>query len=143
MPAPKGALVLEIIREIDSKVDGLWNYVEDVPGRDTWRSFADKIDRGEECFGDCDDKASTALHLAVNAGVPKERLVRVIVDSTGAGKPDHFTGCYEDDDGHWWLIGDTAYLTRPIEHTVYEIHRYSRLSEGTQWREAPPEWRQA
>lgn len=123
--------MLELIKEIDRTVDNQWVYKPDGP-KDVWQSFATSITNGLTVYGDCDDKASTALQLAVEAGVPLDRLVRVVAATEDI--PNHFLGAYEDDEGHWWTLGDTITRTTRFDYMNYTVYKYSRLNEGNIWR---------
>lgn len=113
---------------------------------DTWRSHADEVLRGEPWSGDCDDLASTVLDLLGRCGVALDKRYRLLVDSSPYDdneRVDHMLAGALDEDGLFWLVGDTfapAYLTNYFRHRPVEYHRLSETNALNLplWREGAP-----
>lgn len=122
----------EEIRTWDMKAHAQFDYVDD-GAVDTWRSHADEVLAGKEWQGDCDDLAHTALDLMARAGAPLTSLCRLTVyaSSNAAG---HMVGAALDDDGKWWIVGDTyaaePYAGTAMLHTPKDFNRLSEAGPG-------------
>lgn len=99
----------ELVRRIDAYVKDRAVYVADK--KDEWNSYAKELRESKDFVlrGDCDDWASTCIHLLEMEGAPKNRLFRAMVSSPQAanGKIDHMIGLVQTDDGTMWSVGDT------------------------------------
>lgn len=134
------------IAKIDDQARRIWTYKADAPGvaGNLWRSFAAEVLAGKSWAGDCSDLVATVNDLLAQAGVPLEKLYRVIVASGLHGEvPDHQVGAVEDDAGEMWVVADTGFSRPYNPHGIhYRACCYNRLSEasalGAQWREGYP-----
>lgn len=103
------------------------NYVNE-----RWDSKVDDFLMGKSVKGDCDELATTAMELAVIAGVPRERVLRILATTQGGM---HMTAGYIDDAGEIWVFGDTfSPQMQKLRHTPHRILAYSRSSEEGNWR---------
>lgn len=121
------------IREVDALVRRNFTYRAD-PEADTWRSFAGEVRAGRKWEGDCDDLASTVLHMLADAGVEHDLLWRAMVSSTRSSVIDHMIGICQDDDGRLWIVGDTAGPAYPFYQHHYRIIQVSNVGGGVHWR---------
>lgn len=76
---------LSVIRRIDAVVRKGVRYRKDPAGEDLWSNFAISVLSGETHVGDCEDFATTAITLALCAGVPAERLGIALSDNRRSG----------------------------------------------------------
>lgn len=119
------------IAEIDALARKHFTYVPDLKGHDTWRSHSDDAVAGRAWSGDCDDLASTVLDILFLRGMKLADLYRLEVSIAKNGMVDHLIGCAKDEDGNFWIVGDTEFSS--VYHgssMVYEPLTYNRLSEA-------------
>lgn len=117
---------LELVSRIDRVVRSRATYEPDPEMDDRWTSYADAVEAGERFKGDCDDWAMTALELLFREGVPKNRLYRAMVSTTGE-EIDHMIGLVQLDNGSLLSVGDTMYTPRGSR--FYDIRQTSRMDE--------------
>lgn len=101
------------------------NFVYKSETVDKWRSHSIDAAKGKTWYGDCDDLASTACHLAVNAGIPLKDLWFAMVDSKGGRTVDHCVGVARVGEA-FYIIGDTfgpMYPAGRMEHKLIFAHR--------------------
>lgn len=134
------------IRAWDMRLSFLFDYVSDGV-QDTWRDWSALALVYKRVSGDCDDKAMTIIGLLTRAGVPLDRLYRlVVVTQPRPGNPGegHALACVQDDDGVWWNIGDTfsvePYHSENMEHIPIEYNRMDEAGPDNEptWREGVP-----
>lgn len=119
-----------------------FTYVDDGV-TDTWRSHADDVLAGSPWTGDCDDLAHTVLDLTIRAGAPMNKCFRLFVMSevTNIG---HMVGAEQDDDGQWWIVGDTfsvtPYPVKQMEHTPVDYNCLAEAGPNDEpvWRKGVP-----
>lgn len=111
---------------------------------ENWRSHASELlaDKDYHMRDDCDGLASTVLDCLARAGVPLDKLWRVVVKSPQAGRNDyidHMVGMIEVDSGQRYIVGDTFSEGKPVkvERTVHTLVETSRLDEGIMWKQVP------
>lgn len=113
-----------ILKSADAKARR--NFIYTKEDRDTWRSFADYALAGQRWRGDCDDLTSTTAEIAIRLGARKNQLWFAVVATGQEGnKPDHLVGLAKDENGKWWVIGDTfkpIYALASMKHELLEIH---------------------
>jgi hypothetical protein len=101
---------------------------------DQWRSHADDVLAGRAWAGDCDDMASTVLDLLGREGLALDRRFRMWVASRGT-MIDHMVACAVDDQGRFWIVGDTfapAYPAGDMRHSPMQSWRLDeRRADGT------------
>lgn len=135
-PAVNNALILQA----DQLVKRHATYVADPILRDDWKSYASDIERGVGFQGDCDDWAMTTLEILFRWGVPRDRLYRALVSSTGEAI-DHMVGLVELDDGSRWSVGDTFGPPRRVTGDVVGQHRIMQTSRMDERLDGLPLWR--
>jgi predicted transglutaminase-like cysteine proteinase len=107
-------------------------YTSDVV--DKWRVHSPEVIKGESWKGDCDDLASTTLDMMIRAGHPMNKLWMVIVDSSNTGYLDHMVAMAQDDDGHYWIVGDTSKRNvYPAELITYKVLAIARMDTVKFW----------
>lgn len=114
-----------VLKAADAKARRNFIYTSE-PG-DKWRSFADYALANERWRGDCDDLTSTAADIAIRMGIKKHQLWFAVVATgqAGRGKADHLVGLAKDENGKWWVIGDTfgpIYPLASMQHELLEVH---------------------
>lgn len=65
---------VQTVRAIDKKVRRTLRYRQDPRGSDVWTNFAAQVLGGHRATADCEDFATTAVTLAICAGVPAQKL---------------------------------------------------------------------
>lgn len=93
-------------------------------------------------IGVCANLSLTTLELSAKAGIPENRLFRVLVKSayTSKGPPTHEIGVVRTEDGQLWVIGDTTNLHSGAKLELlitkhYDIIDVSRMDQGNNWSE--------
>lgn len=135
------AMKYDDIKKIDYTCRQHFTYLADGVV-DTWRTHLAEVEAGKGWQGDCDDLTSTTLDDLTRNGLLLVNAYRLLVSSTGGKVVDHMIGCVEDEDGKWWIVGDTfgeCYSAGSCPHALIE---YNRLSEhdanGAIWRSGAP-----
>lgn len=104
-----------------------------------WTSYGDRVLAGSPYAGNCSDLVSTFLDLACRDGLDLTAGYRmdVLDEQRGLG---HQIGCVVDDDGNFWIVGDTFYPgPYHAEMLRHKPFNYNRLSEGPDlWRSGAP-----
>lgn len=139
----------DAIRSFTSRLHHAHDYKKDQPNDESWDSMTHAFLTGGIPSGDCDDLGTTGAELAILAGVPEHRVLRLIgttekwILGSMYGGPHMMSG-YVDDNGEIWIFGDTfsprlRKLSEAPEHTMT---KYSRYSWNSQWKplttERPP-----
>lgn len=65
---------VQTVRAIDKAVRRTLRYRQDARGADVWTNFAAQVMGGRRATADCEDFATTAVTLAICAGVPAHNL---------------------------------------------------------------------
>lgn len=132
------------IKALDNRCRDHWTYrINDTA---KWRSYGDEVLARQPWFGDCTDLVSTVFDLMGRQGVPLKVRWRLLVvaQDTSEVAPNHMVGAVLDDDGEWWIVGDTYGGTY---HATSLLHRpvcFNRLDETLPvtheavWREGVP-----
>lgn len=124
------------LAQVDTRARAKFTYVADVQ-MDRWRSHADDVERGAAWEGDCDDLASTVLDLLGRAGLDLEDRYRLTVSVGRNGVVDHMVTAARDDDGRFWILGDTFAGSYRAEDMRHEPISYNHLTEKA-WRQGAP-----
>jgi hypothetical protein len=135
-------LTIAAIRAADARARARFTYRADGP-QDEWRSHADEVEAGRAWADDCDGLASTVLDLLCRAGCPLDHAFRMAVSSTGSGTADHMIGCVQDDQGDFWIVGDTFHACYAAGACRHQPIEYNRLDEHlpdheSLWRDGAP-----
>lgn len=129
-----------LILEADQLVKQYAVYVADPALRDDWKSFANDVEKGIGFRGDCDDWSMTTLEILFRWGVPRNRLYRALVSSTGEAI-DHMIGIVELDNGERWSVGDTFGPPRRVRDDIAGQHKIMQTSRMDERRGGLPLWR--
>lgn len=116
-----------ILKSADAKARRNFTYKSD-SGPDTWRSHADVALAGKSWRGDCDDLASTSADIAIRMGAKKADLWFAVVSSTGESRGDHMIAIGRDEQGMFWVVGDTfgpTYKLTAMKHRLIDVHNLS------------------
>ena len=81
---------------------------------DTWSPQLARVLTGEAVVGDCDDLATTAVALAVCAGVPAQDLGLLMTTDPSGGPDRHLMAIYHAPDGQVWTFGNTLSRAAPL-----------------------------
>lgn len=124
---------MDVIEQVfaDARRNFIYTPDDDQFGREDWRSHADEIDKPWR--DDCDGFAMTCADLAVEIGIPKER-VRVALCSTEVGrrlKPsplaDHAV-CLIDTENGTFALDNRQRRVEPWDRLGYVFVKSRRLS---------------
>ena len=118
--------MIAILKDADATARRRFTYKAETV--DQWRSFASTAMAGKPWSGDCDDLASTTCHIAIIKGAKKADLWFATVSSTRSGKVDHLIALGRDEQGVFWVIGDTfgpTYRLSSMEHELIDVHNLS------------------
>lgn len=133
-------VTLSVVQHADKLLKDHAQYQADPKLRDSWDSYATQVLRGESFQGDCDDWSMTALEILYNMGVPKDRLYRAMVSTTGEAI-DHMVGIVELSNGERWTVGDTFSAPRRVVGSIAGNHRIMQTSRMDERRSGLPLWR--
>ena len=118
------------IIETDAYVRKNFVYRPDPDLADTWRSHVSELSSQRPWHGDCDDLTSTLLDQLSQLGVPLHDLFMLMVSTSfKIDHANHLVGAVLDDEGRFWIVGDTfrpAYRAESIQHIGI---KYRRLNE--------------
>lgn len=126
-------LSLDVALEIDGKARAALRLRAD--RKDVWRSYADKVLKGDRFAGDCDDLVSTVLDLWTRAGAPAHQIGRIVLDNPfpeEGGDPQHMVATIEID-GVVYIAADTYGPMQTLEASGYEAIWTNRASDGLKW----------
>ena len=130
-----------LMKRIDRSVKDRFVYADKDPGGDQWRSFATELrdDKDYVMVDDCDTLASTVLEILAWEGVPLENLFRALVSSPAArgNMVDHMVGLAKDENGTYWVVGDTFGPPVTINRTPHKIIEVSCIDTGISWLKWP------
>lgn len=95
------------IRQIDGLLRKRMVFRDDAAG-DRWALLTGDVLAGRQTYGDCEDMAITAAHLAVCSGIPADRIGLLITDSPKVNSGElHMVAFYRDPGDRVWVFGDT------------------------------------
>jgi predicted transglutaminase-like cysteine proteinase len=124
---------LQVVTEIDEMVRQRFHYRrEDV---DFWRPMHNVILGTQDHFaGDCDDLAATTAAIAVCAGVPQDKIGFAISSTQGdVDEADHMVAFYKDQDGTFYVLGDTMGGVRPMAQTRNRVIYWKYFNYNQWW----------
>lgn len=131
------ALTEETIKSADKRVRSNFTYVTDVV--DNWNVHSSNVMDTLPWFGDCDDLSTTALDMLARQGQPLDRMWLVLVAASPAnklnGRLDHLIAVVEDDQGRYWVVGDTSRETIELKDMTYRPLVYMSTNDMV-WHEA-------
>lgn len=124
-------LTEETIKTADSRVRDDFTYSSDII--DTWRVHSHEVMNTRAWAGDCDDLATTALDMLARQGQPLDRMWLVLVaakqSSKVSGRLDHLIAIVEDDQGRFWIVGDTSEVTVELKFMKYRPLAYMSTND--------------
>lgn len=128
---PKGS-GFESIRRIDSLLRQRMVFREDAGDR--WTLLTGAVLAGKQTYGDCEDMAITAAHLAVCSGIPVDRIGLLITDSPRVGADElHMVAYYRDAGDRIWVFGDTFGKPRALSHVRERLLFIASLRNVSAW----------
>lgn len=134
---------LSTIKNVDKYITSLFVYTNDTG--DVWESSFDSIIQAEidgninyRFFGDCEDKAQTAIEYAHYKGVPLSCMARCIVDSFPDGdynKPEgHMVALfYDKDTNEVYYFGDTFGAPCRVSERSHKPKLVNYFEDGQDW----------
>ena len=128
---PKGT-GFETIRRIDSLLRQRMVFREDTSDR--WTLLTGAVLAGQRSYGDCEDMAITAAHLAICSGIPVDRIGLLITDSPRPGANElHMLAYYRDAGDRVWVFGDTFGKPRALSHVRERLLFIASLHNVSAW----------
>jgi len=132
-------MTLEEIKKWNKYVTTRFVYTEDPydPAHaDTWKDWSQVIldNPSIRIYDDCDGLACTVASLLYKKGATN--VSRLMVGSEGP-TVDHMVAMVEDDNGQFWIVGDTWNLDIiPLEkcpHKILHINNFTK--DGIGWKD--------
>jgi hypothetical protein len=107
------------------------------PSTQQWRSHSREVNAGISWTGECDQMMATVLEIAIQRGIPSNRVWRAVTMLQGEQydnySANHAVGLIKDQNGTVWVVGDInsdgMYVLTSRVHIVY----ISRADRGLSW----------
>ena len=107
------------------------------PQTQQWRSHSREVDAGAAWTGECDQMMATVLEVAIERGIPSNRVWRALVSLPGAQydnySANHAVGLIKDQNDTIWVVGDTNSDGMYVLNSRIHIMYVSRADRGLSW----------
>lgn len=100
---------------------------------DAWSPQLARVLTGATVVGDCDDLATTAVALAVCAGVPPQDLGLLMTTDPSGGPDRHLVALYHAPDGKVWTFGNTLSRAAPLSRRTPAPIAWARADRVDLW----------
>lgn len=100
---------------------------------DFWSPQLARVLTGGGVTGDCDDLATTAVALAICAGVPAQDLGLLMTAGPDGADDRHLVALYHAPDGAVWTFGDTLRGPAPLDTGTSHMIAWTRADQLDLW----------
>jgi hypothetical protein len=100
---------------------------------DLWSPQLARLLSGSPVVGDCDDLATSAVALAICAGVPAQDLGLLMTTNPLGGTDRHLVALYRAPDGQVWTFGNTLDRAAPLPRQPSRRIAWSRADRLDRW----------
>ncbi|HSF62925.1 MAG TPA: hypothetical protein VLA78_00945 [Paracoccaceae bacterium] len=101
--------------------------------RDLWSPQLARLLSGSQVVGDCDDLATSAIALAICAGVPAQDLGLLMTTNPLGGTDRHLVALYRAPDGQVWTFGNTLGRAAPLPRNPSPRIAWTRADRLDRW----------